>query len=315
MSQQNPHRYHVDPDDPRAPPADVWDALSEPERQHILDELPSEFPVDEAHPPEGDEHRHAKEMATDALSSFFERTGRRIYVSAELPVYYPGERMFAPDVLAVADVEVHPRKHWAVSHEGKGLDFVLEILVSGRRRKDLVDNPARYARLGIPEYFVLDLGKQALRGWRLEGESGKYLPMLPSRGVLPSRVLGLELGLEEGKLRFFYGLAPVPQARELIARLDQAVAEQTKKREEEGRQLQQALDEAQALLREEARLRAEEARLRAEEARLRAEEARLRAQAEERADQEKEQRVGAEERLVEALAEIERLRRERDQRG
>jgi Uma2 family endonuclease len=315
MSQQSPHRYRVDPDDPRAPPAEVWDTLTHAERQHILDELPSEFPVDEASPPEGDEHRSAKELATDALSSFFERTGRRIYVSAELPVYYPNERMFAPDVIAVVDVEPHPRKHWTVSHEGKGLDFVLEILVSGRRRKDLVDNPARYARLGIPEYFVLDLARQLLWGWRLEGGGSTYLPLLPTRGVLPSRVLGLELGLENGKLRFFYGLAPLPFARELIARLDQAVAEQSQKRQEEARQLQQALEEAQALLREEARLRVEAEAQAAQEKERAAREQERAAQEKERAAQEKEQRIGAEERLVEALAEIERLRRERDRRG
>ncbi len=315
MSRLHRSAFPIDPEDPRAPSVDQWDALSPEERAAVLDELPSEFPVDEAHPPEGDEHRRAKEMATDALSSFFERTGRRIYVSAELPVYYPGERMFAPDVLAVADVEVRPRKHWTASHEGKGLDFVLEILVSGRRRKDLVENPARYARLGIPEYFVLDLGKQMLWGWRLQPGESTYHSVLPVRGMLPSRVLGLELSLENGRLRFHFGPASVPQSHELIERLERAVTEQTQKRNEEARALQEALEQAEAQLAEEARLRAEEARLRAEEARLRAEAEKRAAREQERADQEKEKRVGAEERLVEALAEIERLRRERTPQG
>ena len=287
----------VDPDDPRAPSAERWATLSPDERAAVLDSLPTEFPVDEAAPPEGDEHRLAKEMATDALTTFFERIGRRIYVSAELPVYYPGERMFAPDVLAVADVDTQQRKHWAVSHEGKGLDFILEVIVSGRRRKDLVENPARYARLGIPEYFVLDLGRQALWGWRLQPGERTYHSIHPTRGTLPSRVLGLELGLEAGRLRFHFGPASVPQSSELIARLEAAVAEQTQKRQDEARVLQEALEAAEAQL--------------AEEARLRAEEARLREQAEEQAAAERVQRIGAEERLVEALAELERLRRER----
>jgi hypothetical protein len=189
-----------------------------------------------------------------------------------------------------------------VSHEGKGLDFVLEILVSGWRRKDLVENPARYARLGIPEYFVLDLGKQMLWGWRLQPGESTYHSVLPVRGMLPSRVLGLELSLEQGHLRFHFGLASLPQSHELIERLKRAVTEQTQKRNEEARALQEALEQAELRLAEEARLRAEEARLRTE-----AEERAAREQ--ERADQEKEQRVGAEERLVEALAKIERLRR------
>jgi Uma2 family endonuclease len=284
----------VDPDDPRAPTTEQWDALSPEERAAVLDALPSDFPPDEASPPEGDEHRRAKELATDALTTFFERTGRRIYVSAELPVYYPGERMFAPDVLAVADVDTHLRKHWTVSHEGKGLDFVLEVIVSGRRRKDLVENPARYARLGIPEYFVLDLGRQMLWGWRLQPGERTYHSVLPIRGMLPSRVLGLELSLTDGRLRFHFGPASVPQSHELIERLEAAVAEQSQKRQEEAKALQEALEQAEAQLAEEARLRAQaEERARQEH---------------ERAMQEQVQREGAEERLVEALAEIERLR-------
>jgi hypothetical protein len=296
----------VDPEDPRSPSAEQWAALSPGERAAVLDALPSEFPLDEASPPEGDEHRHAKELATDALTTFFERTGRRIYVSAELPVYYPGERMFAPDVIAVLEVDNHPRKHWTVVHENKGLDFVLEILVSGRRRKDLVENPARYARLGIPEYFVLDLDRQMLWGWRLATGESTYHSVLPVRGMLPSRMLGLELSLENGHLRFHFGPASVPQSHELIERLERAVTEQTQKRNEEARVLQEALEQAEAQL-------AEEARLRQEEARLRQEEARLRQEAEVQVSRERVKREGAEERLVEALAEIERLRKERGQ--
>jgi hypothetical protein len=193
-----------------------------------------------------------------------------------------------------------------VAHENRGLDFVLEILVSGRRRKDLVENPARYARLGIPEYFVLDLGRQTLWGWRLATGESTYHSVLPVRGMLPSRMLGLELSLENGHLRFHFGPASVPQSHELIERLERAVTEQTQKRNEEARVLQEALEQAEAQL-------AEEARLRQEEARLRQEEARLRQEAEVQVSRERVKREGAEERLVEALAEIERLRKERGQ--
>src|SRR5262245_36984624 len=41
---------------------------------------------------------------------------------------------------------------WVVAEEGKGLDFVLEVLHKGDRNKDLVENVERYAQLGIPEY-------------------------------------------------------------------------------------------------------------------------------------------------------------------
>jgi hypothetical protein len=137
--------WTVDPEDPRAPPEEVWDALSPAERKHIIDSLPSEFPYSDAQPPEGDAHFKAKTSTRDVLDGFFARVGRRVYVACELPVYYPGERHFAPDVLAVVDVATHEREKWIVKDEGKGLDLAIEVLVSGRRRKDLEENVERYA--------------------------------------------------------------------------------------------------------------------------------------------------------------------------
>src|SRR5262245_15313073 len=49
--------YVVDPEDPRAPPQDVWDAMSGEERIRVVEELPSE--IESAYPPEGDVHRKA----------------------------------------------------------------------------------------------------------------------------------------------------------------------------------------------------------------------------------------------------------------
>src|SRR5690606_32622624 len=121
-------RYIIDPNDPRAPSEAQWAKLNESERQRVADELPSELPRSE--PPEGDPHRIPKEQALDALGEHFRRIGRRLYLSSELPVYYPEERVFAPDVIAVLDVEPHERDRWLVSAEGKGIDLAIEIVVS-----------------------------------------------------------------------------------------------------------------------------------------------------------------------------------------
>jgi hypothetical protein len=94
MSHSAP-QYRVDPLDPRAPPQAGWDALSAEDRQRVLDALPSE--IERAKPPEGDAHSRSKSRARDTLSEHFGRIGRRIYLASELPVYYPEERMFAPD--------------------------------------------------------------------------------------------------------------------------------------------------------------------------------------------------------------------------
>jgi hypothetical protein len=272
--------WTIDPDDPRAPPEDVWDALSPAERQRIVDCLPSEFPCSQANPPEGDAHFNAKMGTREVLDGYFARTGRRVYVACELPIYYPGEPLFAPDVMAVLDVAVHERASWVVKQEGRGLDLAIEILVSGSRSKDLEKNVERYARLGIAEYFVFDRGRLRLHGYRLpEPNARAYQPILPQGGRYASRVLGLDLRLEETRLRFFHGAAAIPDANELISSLEKMVDASELRITAAEEQLRVAEERAEA----EAHLRAEEARLRAE----------------------------AERRLAEALAELERLKADR----
>jgi Putative restriction endonuclease len=124
---QSSDPWTVDVDDPRAPPLDVWQRMTPTERDQVLASLPSEFEVSEAAPPEGDSHFKAKMNTRKTLGRFFDRLGRRVYLACELPVYYPDERIFAPDLMAVLDVSTHERPHWVVSHEGKGLDLALEI--------------------------------------------------------------------------------------------------------------------------------------------------------------------------------------------
>ena len=264
------NRWHprIDPADPRAPSAVVWAALSEDERRQVVDSLPSEMPKDLLPPPEGDRHRKARERPTQALDAFFRRSGRKVYVSSDLAVYYPDERMFAPDLFAVLDVEPFDREKWVVSAEGRGLDFVLEVVYLGDPRKDLVENVERYARLGIPEYFVYDRRRGRLTGFSLS-QGGAYRPLVPQRGLWPSAVLGLDLTLEGERLRFIAGTAFVPELEELAVRAESLLAEAVVRRDELESKL--ALAEARAaeekaradrLERETAELHAELERLR-----------------------------------------------------
>lgn len=254
--------WTLDPDDPRAPPSEVWRELTPGQRDALVASLPSEW--EDASPPEGDPHWNPKVSARKTLQRYFSRIGRSVYVGSELPIYYPGERVFAPDVMAVLDVPVHERDRWVVDAEGKGLDWVLEIFVSGSRKKDLVGNVERYARLGIADYFLFDRGRGRLHGWHLESPSDRtYVPILPQGGRYIARTLGLELGVLGDKLRFFSADAELPEVEELIDRLERAV---------DG--LERRVEEAARRAEEEATLRAR-----------------------------------AEQRLAEALAEIERLKR------
>jgi hypothetical protein len=185
--------------------------------------------------------------------------------------------MCSPDVMAVLDVGTHPRSSWVVSREGKGLDFALEVIVLGHRRKDVERNVELYARLGIQEYFVFDRPRLRLQGFRLRGSGLSYEPIVPQHGHLASAVLGLDLLVEGERLRFYAADAALPGADDLIDRLEGFVDD-----------LEGRLADAERRAEEETRRAEEEAR-RAEEEARRAE--------------------SAEARLKEALAEIERLSR------
>jgi Uma2 family endonuclease len=250
--------YEVDPRDPRAPPQAVWDRLGPEQRRRLLDELPSE--IERAEPPEGDAHSLPKMRARETLGEHFRRTGRRIYLGSELPVYYPGEPMFAPDLIAVLDVEPHERDHWVVSHERRGLDFALEIHVRGSAAKDFEENVVRFARLGIPEYFAYAPRRSRLAGWRLPTPDARvYEPIVPQGGRWQSHVLGLDLVLDEGQLRFYHGAAVLLDARELISRLSTMLDIATQRAEEEARRAEEearrAEEEARRAARYAARLR------------------------------------------------------------
>ncbi len=248
-----------------APSEEEWEALTPEEREEVVAALPNEVTYDEMAMPEGDQHYRAKARALDALRGHFTRDRRRIYFAAELPVYYPAEPRFAPDLLAVLDVEDVERSKWVVSSEGKGLDWVLEVHYGGDRKKDAEHNVSRYARLGIPEYFLYDRERNRLAAYRLISPEMKvYTPIIPNQGMYESRVLGLSVQVDVDRLRFYAGTALLLESDELITRLQDMCEQATRRAEEEARRAA-----------EEARRAAEEARRREEAereiARLRAE--------------------------------------------
>jgi Uma2 family endonuclease len=261
---------------PMAPSVEEWEALSPAERAAVATALPGEVTDGEMAMPEGERHFQAKIRALDALRGYFRRQRRRIYLAAEMPTYYPAEPRFAPDLFAVLDADDTVRDKWVVSAEGKGLDWVLEVHVGGDRKKDAEHNVARYARLGIPEYFLYDRASNRLAVYRLASpEARVYTTVLPNHGLYESRVLGLEVEVDNDRLRFYAGTALLLESDELIVRLQEMCAAAQQRHEEEAR----LREKAERLREEETRLREEETRRRKEAeqevARLRAELERL----------------------------------------
>ncbi|HJL16281.1 MAG TPA: hypothetical protein RMH99_11530 [Sandaracinaceae bacterium LLY-WYZ-13_1] len=97
-------------------------------------------------------------------------------------------------------------------------------------------NVERFARLGIPECFVLVPG-QRLVGYTL-GERGRQ-PIVPQRGTWRSDVLGMDLALEDGDVRFYVGTAPLPFGRELVDKLTAMVNGAVHRAQEEARRAQE----------------------------------------------------------------------------
>ena len=276
MSTAPPGRAPALPPLPTTPSTEAWRLMTPAERDRFVAEASAALTAHQEAMGEGSPHSRAKARAWRLLGDFFHRSHRLAYLNSELPVLYPGEEVFCPDLLVVLGVvdpgDVDTRMCWSVTEEGRGLDFVLEIVHRGDRRKDLVDNVERFARLGIEEYFVYDRGRQLLFGWSLPDRSARHYVPIPYRGGgLPSAVLGLVLVINEGRLRFVRDGTPIMGDGELLDQAN-ALLDQNYERMAE----MEAKVEAEA----EARAAAEE-RL-AAEATARAAEATARAAAEER---------------------------------
>jgi Uma2 family endonuclease len=239
-----------------APSVEEWHALTPAERAEVVVALPGEVTDAEMSPPEGDRHFQAKTRALGALRSYFTRQQRKIYLAAELPIYYPAEPRFAPDLLAVLDADDGERDKWVVSAEGKGLDWALEVHVGGDRKKDAELNVARYARVGIPEYFLYDRARNRLSAYRLASPDARtYSAIIPQHGLYESRVLGLDVQVDRDRLRFYAGTALLLESEELIARLEEMVERAQRRADEEARHREEAEAEIVRLREELARLK------------------------------------------------------------
>lgn len=212
---------------PVTPSEDEWRKMSPEQRERFIIDVNEALSDPVMTMSEGRPHKKAKSKALDMLGLHFRTLGKQIYLAEELSVLYPGVAGFTPDVMAVLDVEEpedDQRMAWVVADEGKGLDWVLEVLWAGDRKKDLVDNVEKYAALGIPEYFVYDQKQQRIWGYRLPVGGKRYQPILAQAGLYRSNVLGIDLAIVGTRLKFFHGAAELYDTDHLIERLETMVS-------------------------------------------------------------------------------------------
>ena len=157
---------------------------------------------------ETDIHIDAIIYLREALKQYFRQTPQ-LYVASNLLIYYEENNpaaSIAPAVFVVPGVGKHQRRTYRLWEEGQPPAVVFEVTSRSSRLEDTGTKRALYAMLGVQEYFIYDpLGeylRPALQGYRLqEGEYQRVQPV--SAGHLVSQVLGLEMRLEEGRLRLF----------------------------------------------------------------------------------------------------------------
>jgi Uma2 family endonuclease len=230
---------------PTAPTEEAWTRMTPAEREQAVESLLASESLEEIEEreamAEGDPHLDAKMDIRNTLRGHFGKLGRRIYVGADIAVYYPGRKGFTPDIIAVTEVEPHGRDCWMVSQEGKGVDLALEVHYKGDRRKDFVVNVEKFAALGIREYFVYDIRRRLLKGYRLPRAGAEYEPIPLRWRRLRSQVLDLDLTLEEGgHVRFYSGGAVLVTDAELAGRLEHMVDEAVARAEEQQARAEQA---------------------------------------------------------------------------
>jgi len=172
-----------------------------------------EYPVRDGRPlGETDQHRQELvDYAVNVLAWHF-RDEPAVYASGNNFVYYvEGDRkaVVSPDAYVVRGVEPRLRDTFKVWEEGGHRPcFALEITSRSTRREDLGAKMSRYRDdLRVPEYFLFDPRgewiEEGLRGFVLE-PPGVYQQLRPGpSGRLSSQQLELELGVQDGHLRFF----------------------------------------------------------------------------------------------------------------
>ncbi len=214
----------------------------------------------------------------------------RVYVGGNMLMYYnpsSGLDHVSADVFVTFGVARGVRQKWETWREGGAFaDVVVEISSPSTVREDLGPKMAKYARLGVGEYYLYDPLQDLnpyLRGYKLVGSHYEPLPFSATATGFYSELLGATLQVIGGWLRVIDPETgnPVLIPAELAAARREA--------EEQAERQAELAHRASELARREAERAGREAA---------------------RADREASARLEAEAALHEALAELARLRGE-----
>jgi len=162
-----------------------------------------ELPYSDGEPMESEQHVLQASLLRESLRLAWQ--GRDdAYVGTNMFVYFSEQQVRkndfrGPDVFVVLDTVRRVRKSWVVWEEnGRTPNVVIELLSSSTEAIDRGEKMDVYAkRLHVAEYFLFDPLTFVLEGYKLDGH--RYRRMrADAEGCLPTRELGLRLGLRQG---------------------------------------------------------------------------------------------------------------------
>ncbi len=187
---------------------------------------------------ETDRHRKLMTDFILMLEDHF-KDANDVYVSGDLLIYYEEGNIYksvAPDVFIVFGVSKKDRRTYRTWEEGQTPDLVLEVASPSTYRKDITEKKELYASiLGVREYYIYDPYAEVqphFQGYRLVNGVYEAIEFVDER--LPSAVLGLELGEQDGTLSLYdpsrseWVLPPKARIIQAEARAENAEAELVK---------------------------------------------------------------------------------------
>jgi Uma2 family endonuclease len=112
-------------------------------------------------------HQRVGKRLQRQLEAYFEVNGRGEVFDAPLDVILTTRDVVEPDLIVVAN----PAQVSGRAIEGAPL-LLVEILSPSSIERDRIVKAARYAALGVPHYWIVDLDARAIECYR--GQDGRY---------------------------------------------------------------------------------------------------------------------------------------------
>ena len=175
-----------------------------------LDELMPDATLLESDEPEMESSLHYLQLALlVSCLDWLWREQKDYFIGANLTIYFSRQQLKnrdfrGPDFFLVKNTQNHPRRSWVVWEEdGKYPDLIIELLSTSTAVIDKAFKKTLYEeRFRTQEYFWFSPDTLELAGFKLI--DGKYKPIKSNNSnLLWSNVLGLYLGLQGDKLRYF----------------------------------------------------------------------------------------------------------------